>query len=274
MNLKNKILYKLSRKSLEKNNRFKDTHLGESCYIFGNGASIKYFDLSNFNDRVSFCCSSMFLHNDFEELDAKYYYMGHPFVFYKYWKNQYEKKYQKNLLGELYKKNIKLNPQMEYFVSLSNYFVLYGQNINYIHHFDNVSEDLTNIDLSYIFSPMTGALAGMIGQAIYMGFKDIILVGCDYTFKPKAYGHFYEYGKREDSSVETFSKKLLESAMSFSKIRTLTESDNYKGDIVESISYESLTSKKPSYQENYEIISDENLLKLSKLGMQYYIYDK
>jgi len=163
---------------------------------------------------------------------------------------------------------------MEYFVSLSNYFVLYGQNINYIHHFDNVSEDLTNIDLSYIFSPMTGALAGMIGQAIYMGFKDIILVGCDYTFKPKAYGHFYEYGKREDSSVETFSKKLLESAMSFSKIRTLTESDNYKGDIVESISYESLTSKKPSYQENYEIISDENLLKLSKLGMQYYIYDK
>ena len=62
--------------------------------------------------------------------------------------------------------------------------------------------------------------------------------------------------------------------MSFANIRTLTESDYYKGDIVESISYESLTSKKPSYQENYEIVSDENLLKLSKLGMQYYIYDK
>ena len=188
----NKILRLLSNKTLSKNKRFKNLHSGESCYIFGNGASLKYLDLRKFNDRISIGCNSLFFHSDIHELNLKYYYMGHPFLFYKYWKNHYKNKYQKNLIGSLYQKKIQFGSRIEYFVSLSNYFGIKGKNINYLHHFDHRFSDFESVDLSCSFSTMDGALDGMLGMAIYMGFKDIILVGCDYLNSPVKPGHFYE----------------------------------------------------------------------------------
>ncbi len=273
MNLKNKILYLLSKRTLNRNKRFKGLHAGESCYIFGNGASLKYFDLKQFNDRISIGCSSLFLHRDFQELNLKYYYMGHPFLFYKYWKNQYEKKYQKSLVGALYRKNIQLNPHIEYFMSLSNYFGIRGSNINYVHHFDQLSEDLSKIELDNAFSSMGGALDGMLGLAVYMGFKDITLIGCDYTYKPQSNGHFYEFGRRPDSlNKKIFSELMLCSLMNMANIKTVTIDDTYKGDVVQSVSYEELMRDMPNYKENSDIVLKNNLNELDKLNMHYRIF--
>ena len=76
MNFKNKMLFLLSERVVRKNIKFKDIHRGESCYLFGNGASIKYFDLKKFDDKPSIGCGGLFLHKDFNELKVKYFYEG------------------------------------------------------------------------------------------------------------------------------------------------------------------------------------------------------
>ena len=40
-----------------------------------------------------------------------------------------------------------------------------------------------------------GSLHASISLAIYMGFEEIILVGCDYTHKNSRIGHWYEKGR-------------------------------------------------------------------------------
>ena len=53
MNIFNKILLNFFSRTLKKNTKFKDVHKGESCYIFGNGSSLKYYDLKLFNEKAS-----------------------------------------------------------------------------------------------------------------------------------------------------------------------------------------------------------------------------
>ena len=47
--LTNEILYKISKNILNGNSKFENLHKGESCYIIGNGSSIKYYDLEQFS---------------------------------------------------------------------------------------------------------------------------------------------------------------------------------------------------------------------------------
>ena len=131
----NEILYKLSINLLNRNSKFHNIHRGESCYIIGNGSSIKYFDLEQFDDRVSIGCGQLFLHNDYSKLDVRYYYTGHPFFYYPFWTNQYLKKFERNKIGAICRENIMRNNQTEYFVSLSNFFGIRGNNIYYVYHF-------------------------------------------------------------------------------------------------------------------------------------------
>ena len=44
--------WSLHRKYIKINLNLKDIHKGETCYIFGNGGSIKYYDLSLFNNHI------------------------------------------------------------------------------------------------------------------------------------------------------------------------------------------------------------------------------
>jgi hypothetical protein len=272
MTFVNKILLLLSKQEIGKNKRFKDLHSGESCYIFGNGVSIKYFDLREFNDRVSIGCNMLFTHRHIHELDLKYYYIGHPFLFYKYWKNPYSHKYQSNLMGQLYRKKIQLNLHTEYFTSLSNSLGLKGENINYLHHFGSQHSSFKSVDLTNSFSPMEGGLDGMLGLAIYMGFKDIILVGCDYLSFPIMYWHFFESGVKKDwNNDKVYKKEILMSASKEADIKILTVDNEHKSDILPCISYFELTNKKPKYKENTQLVLADDLTSLNNSGCNYMI---
>ena len=77
----NKLIYSLNKRSFSRNVQFKDIHKGDTCYIFGNGESIKSMDLNNFNDKISIGCNNLFLHKDFEKLDCRYYQIVAPLIF-------------------------------------------------------------------------------------------------------------------------------------------------------------------------------------------------
>ena len=272
-NLSNGILFQLTKSIIKRNKRFKDIHKGESCYIFGNGASIKYFDLEQFSDRVSIGCGILFMHKDFKKLNTKYYYTGHPFFYYPYWTNPYSLLFEKNVLGSIYKSKIYEHSDIEYFISLTNYLGLRGKNINYLYHYDEPFNIKEGWDLSNKFTFSEGALASMIGMALFMGFRTITLVGCDYSSKPVLWGHFYEHGKRPfRKASEIYVEKPLYKAQEISNLQTLTISEDYRGDIAESLSYKTFTNMDTEYKENSEIISHSKLLELNKTKMEYRIF--
>lgn len=207
MNIKSKLLSFLAKsvlvkKVLDRNKKFDGLHKGESCYLFGNGASLKYFDLKNFDDKIVIGCGALFLHRDFKKIDVKYYYGGYSFFYYPYWINPYSKKINKNILGIFYKEKMPCYENVKYFVCLSNYLGIRGDNIYYLHHFSKAFKTYSDSRMDENFTPMASGLAGMLGLALFMGFKDITLVGCDYTFFPQGQGHFYDFGKYPDAFHE------------------------------------------------------------------------
>lgn len=80
-NLLKRLLYFLAYPILIKNNKFHNLHKGESCYIIGDGISLKYFDLKTFNDKIAFACNYIPFHNDFKKINAKYCVNAAPFFF-------------------------------------------------------------------------------------------------------------------------------------------------------------------------------------------------
>tara|TARA_B110001469_G_C9636979_1_gene319497 strand:+ start:419 stop:1237 length:819 start_codon:yes stop_codon:yes gene_type:complete len=272
MNFFNKIVLKLFTKTLNNNIRFKDLHKGQSCYIFGNGSSLKYYDLKLFNDKASIGCGALFAHKDFKDLNFKYYYVAHPLFFHKFWKNPYSKRYEKNKVGEFYRKNMHLFPSTQYFMSLSNYFGIKGDNISYVYHFGQVDELSVDNQMDEVFSMMGGSLLGMIGVALYLGFKDITLVGCDYTLSPRIEGHFYERGPEKRREASAFLGTILNLIKDKVTIRTMTPNEEFTGAVLPSITYKAFVGDDPVYKDNNKILSEENLKELDSMGMEYKIY--
>lgn len=273
MNLKSKIFYLLTKKVLERNKKFEGLHKDESCYIFGNGPSLKHFDLKKFDDKISIGCGVLFSHRDFKKINVKYYYAGHPFFYYPYWINPRNNKLKPNTLGTLYKENLSCYNNLSHFVSLSNYFGIRGSNIYYLYHFKKPFKSYSDSRMDNTFTPMGSALAAMLGLALFMGFKDITLVGCDHTFLPQGAGHFYEFGKFPDAFGEKpFHENFLLDAARHANVRTVTPYEGYRGHILPYISYKELTGNEPAYKENYEILSKSDLLALSRSGLLYEIF--
>jgi len=267
------VLYKLSKPILKRNEKFMNKHKNESCYILGNGASIKYFDLKKFSDKISIGIGPFDYHVDFDSLNIKYFFEGQPFFFYPYWSNPYQNKFENNLIGKFYKENFLSNPDITYFVSLSNYFGIKKDNIYFVHHFNQPFDGFDNCRLDKNFTSMSSGLAGMLGMAICLGFTDITLVGCDYSLFPQAVGHFYEYGPYENAYwSDPVNKDFLLAAMQHAEVRIVAPDDSFQGHILPSITYESLTGDKPRYRENFEICKTSGLVRLNESRMNYKIF--
>jgi hypothetical protein len=273
MNFFNKILLTLFSETLKKNRKFKNLHKGESCYLFGNGSSLKYYDLKLFNDKVSIGCNALFTHKDSKNLNLKYYYVGHPMFFHKFWKNPYSKLYEKNRVGEFYRKNMASYPETQFFISLSNYFGIRGDNINFIYHFGEKNDSNVDGQLDEVFAMMGGgALMGMLGLALYLGFTDITMVGCDYTFSPKMNGHFYEKGPEKCIEGTVFLSEVLNLVKDKVTIRTVTPHEEFGGDLIQSITYKALLGGDPVYKDNTKILPEADLKELDSMNMDYAIY--
>ena len=275
MQLIDRILFFISKGIIDRNKVFAGIHKGETCYLIGNGASIKYFNLEKFNNHLAIGCNSLFVHSDFQKINVKYYFTGHQFFYYPFWKNPILQRFEKNNLGSIYKDKLKENKNIILFSDLSNYFAMNKENKYFFHHFNQKFDGFDKSDLHGSFSSVADALSGMLGLAIYMGFEKINLVGCDYAFYPKSNGHFFDFGKFPDLYDEKPNNEIIyKSAQAFADIQVVVPNDNYKGHILPSVSYEELTGDKPKYKENYEIITPDNLMRLSEVNLPYVIYEE
>jgi hypothetical protein len=273
----NKILKALSNPILARNKNYKDIYTGEECYLFGNGISLKWFDLAKFSDKKSLTCGWLYLHKEFSKLHVVADIELHPFLFYPYWKNNYTLRWVRNPISSFLCNSGKFNCNHPVFVSLTNYLALRNYpNVKYLHHFGEKNPDAGILDLAGTFSWMKGSLYGMLGIAAFMGFKKITLVGMDYLFDIVMLPHFYENGtgNREELDAEKRDGDLK----IFQQLKNKFDIDielmlprEAISTHLPSVYYSDVFSVSENYRNNDVLVESKYLQEMSSLGLGYSI---
>lgn len=187
------VFWRLHRPLTSANVRFKNRHAGETCLIFANGGSLKYYDVSKFPKLPAIACTYSLIDNRMRSVDLKYVASTDSYLFYPLLYNTYPfvRRFQKNMVRKIFRKIMADNPQVQFFVNLTNYYspLCRAGNVNYFHHFGDKTSG--SCDLAGKFAVCQGALDVMLGMAKYLGFSKAVLVGCDYLGSPPMMGHFY-----------------------------------------------------------------------------------
>lgn len=233
--------------------KFSNIHKGETCYIFGDGPSLKWFEFAEFTDHPAICCGMIPFHNDFDKLDVRYVTLVESRLF-------VPKIFQPKILHELrgiaaeYKRLIYYLRDKEIFVSLTNRLSLTGKNIHYVYRRlperDNQTDGLLNE-----FDCFGGSFYASLTLAYYLGFKKIYLVGFDgWTIQPARALHWYEMGEGEFFQPTNFATDFLDILRKEIDIYTIA----YDGQSCNTklIDYETYTGKAPVYKENTELLSE------------------
>ena len=128
-----KIVRRIFASSLKKINQLKNIEKDKTCYIFGDGASLKWYDLKKFKKFDSIALSYLPFHKNFKDLNFKYCLLIQPWFFYVFriipdptnttknlktifWYNKIGNYFKKNIINK-YKKII-------FITNLSNFFSL------------------------------------------------------------------------------------------------------------------------------------------------------
>ena len=259
------LIFKKQLNHLEK---YKNIHKGEICYIIGGGISLKWFDLQNFSDKVSIGCNFIPFHNDFDKLNCKYLLLMEPWWFYPY-KFLNIKNIKKNYIQSLYRKAIiKFNKKI-YLLNISNLPVTFmNKNLIYTSN-DNFKNKLKYTHKIDIDDPLAGSLNASISLAIYMGFKECVLVGFDYTHSPSRSLHWFEKGKGFFHEQINYNLVFFKQVRNNIILKTLTLDGESK--LLDFVTYENYTKSKPKYKEN-EFLLNPNILKTLSTWEGYNIY--
>ena len=278
--------WKLHKNILRNNKTLKNIYKNKSCVLIGNGGSIKYFDIRRHNDFFYMATSYAMLHKDIKNLKPEFYVIPHPYDFYPINYDVYnppKAKWDFNYRRKIYERIIRNSQETRFFINLSNYYGFYKRPklLNFFYTFKKykMSNEVFEYALDDNFNSSGNSLECMIGISKYLGFKKIILIGCDYLGKPKLDGHFYSFkdpyiGKSIDDS---YIKRIQKLTMNMEVITIFPEgitSNEFK-----SFTYEEFFEKKNSknkevhIKKNHEIISDSdlNFLKTAAEHLQLYI---
>ncbi len=265
-NFLNKLVLFFFNKQLSKLNDLYHRHLGEECYIFGDGASIKWMDLSKFSDKISITGNYTVFHKDYEKLNTEYCVLIEPFYFYPWvlYRGGQKRKIIRTYIYSLYKKKMAKLKNIRFFLNISNIpTTFYLKNIQYIFR-SYRSLPIKGNPFFERSDCMNGTLKFQLSLAAFLGFKKVYLIGHDYTHRPARSMHFYEKGEGVFSGVSGFCHDYFEYMKKNENVNMeiLTVTIDSPGEYLDSVSYTELTGATPEYKENIDIInlSDLNIL--------------
>ena len=183
-------------KILRKNQELKDRYNGKRCFLIGNGSSLNEMDLKKLKNEYTFVFNFFYLHKDFHEIRPKFYSIFEPLP---------------NLIGggvnpdEFFRKaenalkdmkypefkmffSIKARDYLEknkFFLDKEKYYLMADRSIP--------KTFLISDDISRYHSFSDASIYTAICMAVYMGFKEIYLIGCDYDLiLRRDVKHFYD----------------------------------------------------------------------------------
>lgn len=168
------------RKWREDAKKFYNIYSGKRCFIIGNGPSLSKQDLSELKNEICFCCNLMAFTNAYDVLQPRYYFLSDPDFF----------------STEL---SVKVLEKLETKVKMPELFVPYwgakewvnrvcmqdDKRRSSIHCFIEKGIFLENIpfysDMRSGISPAYTVTQTAAMIAVFMGFAEIYLLGCDGT---------------------------------------------------------------------------------------------
>lgn len=174
------------------NKKFKDIHKGERCFILGTGPSLRDVDVTLLKNEIIFGLNYLYKGNIIDKVKIKYYCL-YDEIF-----------HGKNISDSM--EILSLLPNTEFFVRTKAYNNFRKSNLlsdkvnfqacNLFQHGDLIRVDMTkNMTAPY------NVVLGCIQTAIYMGFEEIYLLGCDFnSFATLKVEHFYDDKKNESPS--------------------------------------------------------------------------
>lgn len=248
------------KKILAPNIKFKNIHNGERLFILCTGPSINEIDLCKLKHEHTMAVSNFYMHKDIDTINLDYYCI--PQV-------TYTDKITEKIVKKWIKEMIIKGKAKEYFFNLNEKKIIdedpffLDKNINYL-YFNELLQNYEHVDLTKKINAVQTVPILCIEIAIYMGFKEIILLGVDFQhFVTDKYTYFYNREQnfigKMDSNVDedektkwTFKNKIQimnETWEQFKNIKSLGEENgvqiynaNEKSivDIFDKINYDSL----------------------------------
>jgi len=169
--------------TLKSNKKFYRKYEGERCFIFGNGPSVKNIDFSLFKDEYTFTVNQFPRFKDFDKLQTNFHLFADERLFYV----GNTEKIDKEALN--YFKLLKeSSTNIEFFsvYSAKSFIdrekIFDGANFNYYCNvLDFYEEYDQNFDITKGIPWFPTCVDYCIAIAIYMGFKEIYLLGCECT---------------------------------------------------------------------------------------------
>jgi hypothetical protein len=179
---------------LEKNKSLKNLYEGHRCFILGTGVSLNSIDVIKLSNEYTFCCNFLFRHKDFSRLKLSFFASIPPIWTMRFKaKDLHPKNYFSTLEACCLNNNIKffLHSSCKYFIDKNKF--LKEHDIYYLKFSDPMElASIQSNDLTKRITFKDGVFFFMVAAAIYMGFKELYLCGCGYTYQPRQEFYFYD----------------------------------------------------------------------------------
>lgn len=152
-----------------------------SCYIFGDGPSIRYLDYADFLDRPVISCGNQLFHKQHRLLNSVAYVVIEPWLFYPRWLLKLVGKVNLVAHTDLTRRYIAYfddEDAPDLYINYNNMPVTWGK-----YHY--LSKNTFRSDSKFFelykagINPISGSFVATISLAIKLGFTDICLVGFD-----------------------------------------------------------------------------------------------
>lgn len=209
-----KVVIPSNESELSRNKIFEKNNNGNKrCFILGNGPSTREFDLGKLHDEVVFVVNDFFRYEDINKINPNYYVIMDPFYIYA------DSKYLINIFNVS-----KICPDIKFWFPINTKKEI--DKIENMKH-ENVfyvsgSRDINTlgdyrIDLTKEIPSIQSVIHASIYMAVYMGFKEVYLLGCEETvifYNINSYLGKYENGH----SYNISSKEIKEYANEHRKV--------------------------------------------------------
>lgn len=225
--------------AIRENHKLKNIHKDKRCFIVGNGPSLKKMDLKKITNEITFSVNNIVNDKDlYNSINSNYHFFIDPL----YYSLDNENKEDIETIKIIENVNYASKKPIcfinyEGFQAFKKFkFKKDHLNLRYIYAHRVLKEPyLKKIDLSKNMPQSQNVIHTAIYTAIYMGFKEVFLIGCDMTsvflnFEKNEFGkqeirknfHAYNYTESEMKTMLRDSAKFDNEYMLYDYAKTFT----------------------------------------------------
>lgn len=174
------------RRMLNENKELENIHQGKRCFILGNGPSLNNIDFKKLSKEIVFTVNQLPEHPHFQELQSNYHIIIDLQAFgLRYNREKLTPGFTEYSLKSISSLTVKGNPTLIVPYQAKRILQRTGitdiLKIKYICSYKAFIDGYHNCDLTKPISSFSGVVLAAILCAVYMGFSEIYLLGCDQT---------------------------------------------------------------------------------------------